>query len=270
VTGTVSALFHYPVKSCRGIALERATVERRGLRHDRRWMFVDESGLMITQRAQPRLARVDVAFDAGAVVVSAPDVLAGSVRLSLEPPPGASRRRVRIWKDEVEAVDMGDDAARWASELLGERTSIVFMPDDVERAVKPAYARAGDIVGFADGFPLLFASTSSLDDLNARLAPSPPVPMDRFRPTVVVTGFPAWAEDGWQRVRAGAVTVRIPKPCDRCVVTTTDQRTGERGVEPLRTLALFRKRDNDVLFAVNGIPDAGGVVSVGDPFTVLE
>jgi uncharacterized protein YcbX len=270
VTPTVSALFHYPVKSCRGIALQRATVEPRGLPHDRRWMFVDEEGTMVTQRAEPRLARVDVVLDSEGAVVSASDVVAGSVRLPFEPPWSASRRRVRVWKDEVDAVDAGEEAGRWASELLGRRASIVFMPDDVERAVKPAYARPGDFVRFQDGFPLLLASTSSLDDLNTRLAPSPPVPMNRFRPNIVVSGCTPWAEDAWRRLRVGSVTVRVPKPCDRCVITTTDQRTGERGVEPLRTLALFRKRDNDVLFAVNGVPDGGGVVGVGDLVTVLE
>jgi uncharacterized protein YcbX len=270
LAGTVLGLFHYPVKSCRGIALDHATVEARGVRHDRRWMLVDETGTMITQRTHPRLALVAVAIEGDVVVLSATGVAPASLRLPAEPLHGASRRRVHVWSDDVEAVDMGEEAARWSTELLGQPAALVFMPGDVERAVKPKYARAGDLVGFADAFPLLIASASSLDDLNARMAPALPIPMDRFRPNIVVGGFEPWAEDGWRGLRVGSVTVRVPKPCNRCVVTTTDQRSGERGVEPLRTLALFRKKDDHVLFAVNGIPDTFGTVRVGDPVTALE
>jgi uncharacterized protein YcbX len=142
------------------------------------------------------------------------------------------------------------------------------MPDDVERAVDPKYGLEGDVVSFADGYPLLIAAASSLDDLNGRLAE--PVPMNRFRPNVVVSGTAPWAEDGWRRLAIGNVVLRIPKPCARCTVTTIDQRTAERGVEPLRTLATFRSRGNDVLFGQNCIPESPGSVSVGDAVTVLE
>lgn len=270
MVGTVLALFRYPVKSCRGIALERAVVEARGLQHDRRWMFVDASGRMITQRTQPRLARVDVVVTDDAIVLSAPDLVASPLRLPLEPTGGAPRRSVVIWRDTVDAVDAGEEARRWASALLGEPAAIVGMAGDVQRAVTPEYGRPGDVVSFADAFPLLLASSSSLEDLNARMAPSPALPIDRFRPNVVVGGFEPWAEDRWRALRVGGLPVRIVKPCDRCVVTTTDQRTAERGAEPLRTLATFRKKANDVLFAVNGVPDATGVVAVGDPVTPVD
>jgi len=269
VDATVSALWVYPVKSCRGIALERSPVEARGLRNDRRWMIVDDAGMFITQRTEPRLALVDVAFDEPELVLRAPGMPGLRVAATT---PAASRRRVTIWRDEVEGVDCGDTARQWITRWLGSPASLVFMPDDVRRPVKPAYAQPLDIVGFADGFPLLVASTSSLDDLNARM--ERPLPMDRFRPNIVVTGSPAWAEDGWARIQVGALAgglrVRIPKPCDRCVITTTDQRTAERGVEPLRTLARFRQRDSKVFFAQNGVPDAAGSIAVGDAITVLE
>jgi uncharacterized protein YcbX len=175
---------------------------------------------------------------------------------------------VHVWRDEVEALHTGEEAARWASALLGAPASIVFMPDDVERPVRPDFAKAGDHVSFADAFPLLVATTASLDDLNARL--DRPLPMNRFRPNVVVDGCAPWAEDGWRHARVGPVPLRLPKPCDRCVVTTTDQRTGERGVEPLRTMATFRKIEGKVYFGVNAVPDARGSIAVGDPVTVLE
>jgi uncharacterized protein len=263
----VRGLFIYPVKSCRGIALVRAEVEPRGLLHDRRWMIVDEEGIMVTQRTEPRLAQVEVTVDPEreALFLSAPGP--GMLRLPVAPREGA-RVRVRVWRSEVEALDAGDEASRWATRLLGASASIVFMADPAARAVKAEHGREGDVVSFADGFPMLVVNTASLDDLNARL--ERPVPMNRFRPNVVVDGFAAWAEDSWRRARIGEIPVRLPKACDRCVVTTTDQQTGDRGIEPLRTLATFRKTGGKVYFGINAIPDARGAIAVGDPFTVVE
>ena len=263
---TVSALFIYPVKSCRGIALETSAVEARGLANDRRWMIVDDQDLFVTQRSEPRLAQVEVALESDAVVLRAPDLPA--LRLPRSQPGASARRRVTVWKDEVDALDCGDDARQWMTRWLGSPASLVYMPDDVRRPVKPAYSLPSDSVSFADGFPLLVASTASLDDLNARL--DRPLPMDRFRPNVVVTGTPAWDEDAWRRIQVGPIPIRIPKPCDRCVITTTDQRTGERGVEPLRALAAFRRWDGKVFFAQNGVPDLAGSIAVGDPVTILD
>jgi hypothetical protein len=268
VRAVVRGLFVYPVKSCRGIALDRAEVEMRGLRYDRRWMIVDGAGMFVTQRTEPRLTGITVTIDEAreALVLSAPGTRA--LRLALAPREGA-RVKVQVWRDEVEAVHAGDKAARWVSAFLGAPASIVFMPDAVERPVRPDFARAGDHVSFADAFPLLLTTTDSLDDLNARL--DQPLPMNRFRPNVVLAGCMPWEEDDWRRARLGAVPLRFPKGCDRCVVTTTDQLTGERGVEPLRTLARFRKgTDSKVYFGVNAVPDARGTIAVGDRLTVLE
>lgn len=263
MTPAVSALFVYPVKSCRGVALATATIEARGVALDRRWMIVDPEGEFITQRAEPRLALVSVAVGADALTLSA----AGRDPLALarSPDPTGPRRRVRVWRDAVDALDCGPAAARWITDWLGRPTSLVFMPDDVRRPVDPKYATAGDIVGFADGYPLLLVSTATLEDLNGRL--DAPMPMNRFRPNVVVTGCEPGAEDGWRQVRMGTVSVRVVKPCSRCVVTTTDQDSAARGVEPLRTLATFRKRGSEVHFAQNCIPDGVGIVSVGDVVT---
>ena len=224
-------------------------------------MIVDGAGQFVTQRTHPHLALVDVTLTVDSVVLSAP----GKKRLELPitASPDAARRRVRVWRDDVDAVECGAEASAWASDWIGSPASIVFMPDNVLRPVNPDHARDGDIVGFADGFPLLLASTSSLDDLNARL--EQPVPMDRFRPNVVVTGCAPWLEDSWARIRVGDISLRVAKPCSRCVITTTDQRTAERGLEPLRTLATFRALGNDVLFAQNCIPEGFGTIAVGDP-----
>jgi uncharacterized protein YcbX len=266
----LSAMFVYPVKACRGIALDRETIERRGLRHDRRWMIVDETGRFVTQRTEPRLARVETALGDDGLVLTAPGLPA--LRLPL---PGdmqgavPARRRVTVWRDAVDALDCGEAASAWISGWLQRPSFIVCMPDDVERPVNPAHAQPGDLVSFADGYPLLLTSTSSLDDLNARL--EQPLPMDRFRPNLVVSGGPAWSEDGWARlaIGEGEVAIRVVKPCGRCTVTTVDQKTAEGGVEPLRTLATFRKTGQDVLFGQNCVPDALGPVSVGDAVRVL-
>jgi hypothetical protein len=230
-------------------------------------MIVDAAGTFVTQRSEPRLTGIEVTIDEKrrALRLSAPRKR--SLRLPLAPSEGASIK-VRVWRDEVEALDAGKEAARWVSAFLGAPASIVFMPNTVERPVRPELAQAGDHVSFADAFPLLLTTTDSLDDLNARL--DRPLPMDRFRPNVVVGGCTPWEEDDWQRARIGTVPVRLPKACDRCVVTTTDQRTGERGVEPLRTMATFRRwTDGKVYFGVNAVPDARGTIAVGDRVTVL-
>jgi uncharacterized protein YcbX len=264
----VRGIFVYPVKSCRGIALDRAEVEPRGLRYDRRFMIVDGTGTFVTQRTEPRLTGIEVTLDEerGSLMLSASGC--SVLRLALTPREG-ERVKVQVWRDEVDALHAGEEAARWVSVFLGAPASLVFMPDAVERPVRPDLARVGDHVSFADAFPMLVTTTDSLDDLNARL--DRPLPMNRFRPNVVVSGCTPWEEDHWQRARIGVVPLRLPKACDRCVVTTTDQITGERGVEPLRTMATFRKwADSKVYFGVNAVPDARGTIAVGDRVTVLE
>lgn len=272
----VASLHVYPVKSCRGIDVARWDVGPRGLSLDRRFMIVrdiPECGEFMTQRETPALARVSVRLDPGWLALSAEGH--GEVCVPLSPPEiraggedlGPGRRRVQVWESTVDAVDCGDEAARWLTAFTGERASLVYMPDDVERAVSPDHALPGDIVGFADGFPLLLTTIASLDDLAARVGA--PVPMDRVRPNVVVEGAGPWDEDRWQRVRVGAIPLRVAKPCGRCVVIATDQRTGARGVEPLRTLASFRTKRGAALFGQNCIPDAAGAIAVGDPVEVL-
>ena len=177
---------------------------------------------------------------------------------------------MQIWDDTCDALSLGDDASAFFGALLGMKCTLVYMPESSRRQVDLAYAAPGDLASFADAYPLLLTSTSSLADLNARVATAgTPVPMDRFRPNIVIDDAPPFAEDTWQRVTLGTLAARVVKPCERCAVTTVDQESGAKGVEPLKTLATFRKKNNLVLFGQNLIPDGDGELRIGDAVAVL-
>lgn len=255
----LDALFIYPVKGLRGIAVTEAVVEPWGLQGDRRWMVVDGAGRYLTQRDLPGMARIAAVPDGGGITLSADGMAPLHVPLPRAPV------TVVVWRDQVQAREAGPDAAAWLSRALGQPCRLVHMGDPATaRPVDPGYARPGDRVSFADGFPVLAVNAASLDDLNARLAQ--PVPMDRFRTNLVVSGTSAWAEDSWTTLHVGPVRFRGPKTCARCVVVTTDQATGARprDREPLRTLTAFRRGgDGRVIFGMNLIPDGTGRISIG-------
>lgn len=255
----LASLHIHPLKGARGIQVERAYVEPRGLRNDRRFMLVDARGGFVSQRSHPRLALVETALEGGSLRLVLPGGAAVLVPLAPEGPP----REVEVWGDRVTAVRVQGEASPLLSRFLGDALELVHMPPEVRRPVDPDYAEPGDHVSFADGFPLLLASRDSLRDLNARLAT--PLGMERFRPNLVIEGGQAHAEDAHERVRVGALHFRMPKRCSRCQVTTVDQATGElAGPEPLRTLAGYRGEGRRVYFGQNLIPDGEGLLSVGD------
>jgi uncharacterized protein YcbX len=261
----LSGLYVYPIKSMGGIPLEAWDVDGRGLRYDRRWMLVDEDGWFISQRELPRMALISVRIEPARLVVDAPGMP------SLELPLGPTTGEIipaRIWDDVVEASPVAKYADRWFGEFLGVRCSLVSLPDESVRPVDPDYGEAGDQVGLADGFPFLLVSESSLADLNARL--EHPLPMNRFRPNLVIGGCEPFAEDGWSRVRIGSITFRVVKPCSRCAITTVDQTTAATSKEPLHTLARFRRVGTKVLFGQNLIHDATGTLHTGDPVEILH
>ena len=258
----LDSIFLYPFKSARGIALDRCAVEARGLVGDRRWMAVDATGKFLSQRTVPRLALLNARPVASGLALSAD----GFGEIDVQADPAAERVEVTVWSDTIGAVDCGDDAATWLGELLQVPCRVVWQPDDGIRAVDPTYALPGDHVSFADGFPLLLLTDASVRDLNART--SEPVPLERFRPNLVFSGAAAYEEDEWEVIRVGALLIDVVKPCSRCVVTTTDQQTGTRHREPLRTLAGYRRSGNDVFFAQNAVPRASGLLHRGDVLTI--
>jgi uncharacterized protein len=245
--GSVYSLHVYPLKGARGIALSEANILATGLAHDRRFLVVEASGAAVTQRNHPRMARVVTAIDEGSLVLTC-----DGDRLAVPLTPAGPRRRVRIWDDDVDAIVV-PDAASFFTRYLGVEASLVYVPDDAFRVVEPAYAEPGDRVGFADAYPILVAGLASLDDLNARL--DVPVPMDRFRPNVVIEGAAPFAEEAEAALLVGELRIRTPKRCSRCQVVTVDQTTGAAGKEPLRTLAKYRASENKVFFGMNAIPD---------------
>lgn len=256
---TLSGLYVYPIKSCAGISLEGSPLSATGLRHDRRWMLVDETGEFMSQRAHPRMALISVRLSGEYLIVGAP----GSP--DLEVPLGQQSENlidVNVWGDANLGHLVGAEADRWFSEFLRFPCRLVQKPDDDPRPVDSLYAESGDQVGFADGFAFLLISEASLGDLNGRL--ENPLPMDRFRPNFVVSGCAPYAEDGWGNLTIGDVPFRVAEACPRCAITTVDQRTGERGKEPLRTLATYRKHAGEVFFGRNLIHDDLGTVRVGD------
>lgn len=262
---TVSELYVYPVKGAAGIALQRAQLDSFGIEHDRRWMIVDAAGAFLTQREHPVLALLRASLEPDALLLESE--AGGSVRLPLRPQ-GDERTRVRVWHDEVDAVDAGAEGADVVSRHLGFEARLVFMPEDVLRQADTTYARSGDRVSFADAFPLLLIGQASLDQLSMRVGE--PLTMRRFRPNIVVAGAVPHAEDAWRRIRIGAVECDVVKPCARCAVTTVDPATGMTGREPLRTLATYRRVANKVFFGQNLIHRSTGTLRVGDEVTVLN
>lgn len=264
----ISALHTYPVKSCRGVTLREASFDARGIVGDRLFLVVDAEHAFVTQRSHTRMALIDAALAGLSLTLSAPGQPALTVGVAHEGP----RCRVTIWRDTAEAVDQGDAAAAWLSAWLGEPVRLVRMADDWTRLVSADYAvRPTDQTGFADGYPALLISEASLEALNARLTAkgSHALPMNRFRPNIVVAGAAPFAEDGWKRIRAGGMTFDVVKPCARCDVTTTDQDTAERGKEPLATLAEFRRVEGKVMFGQNVIHAGPGTLRVGDEIEIL-
>ena len=262
---TLSGIYRFPVKSLGGASLDRAVLDGRGIGYDRHWMVVDPSGRFLTQRDHPRMALVTTRLDAERLTLDAPGMPSLAVPLD---PAGAPRREVQVWGDSVEAAVCEGGVGEWLSAFLGTPCQLVFMPEDSRRPVDPAYAAPEDQAAFSDGFPLLLISEASLEDLNRRL--ERPLPMIRFRPNLVVKGCAPYAEDHWRRIRIGEIGFRVVKPCSRCVIPTIDPRTAEKGPEPLRTLAGYRRRGNKVFFGQNVLHDQEGTLEVGDTVEILE
>lgn len=266
----ISALYTYPVKSCAGIRHERAELVERGPRYDRQWMLVDADNRFLTQREFPRMALVQTALGDDDLILIAPDMPPLHVPLAEHE---GQIREVVVWRDTCQAVDAGDEVARWFAEVLQAEVRLVRMRDSFDRLTSTEYTDVPGTVSFVDGYPLLFISEASLEDLNARLTArgKAPVTMDRFRPNVVVAGCEPYAEDTWGQISISCLRFDVVKPCARCAIPSVDQSSGvvPDAKEPLATLATYRRgKNNGAMFGQNVLHRDCGVLQVGDAITV--
>lgn len=232
----ITALNIYPVKSCRGIALTQGRLTATGFEHDREWLITTPEGRFLTQRERPLLAQIETALTSEQLVLRKPNGAQLALPLNMTGP----EVDVTIWKDRCGAFDAGDEAASWLSEHLGKSARLVRFDQRRKRPCEEEWTRGAEAYSqFADAYPWLLISQASLDELNTRL--KQPLPMNRFRPNIVVDGLAPFGEDEVNEFIAGDVRLRAVKPCTRCAITTTDQLTGERTTEePLKTLKEFR------------------------------
>ncbi|QXJ22842.1 MOSC domain-containing protein [Actinomadura graeca] len=256
--GTLTELNVYPLKSGRGTSLAEAELTSRGLRHDREFMLITPEGRFLSQRQIAPMALLRPSYDGTVLTVDAP----GTAPLVHKPVDDGPVLDVTVHRDDCQGIDQGDQAAAWFSSVLGRDCRLVRFTG------RRVPAEGGGEPMFADRFPLLLISAESLADLNGRL--DEPLPMNRFRPTLVVEGLGAFGEDSVRLLRIGGTVIELVKACTRCLITTTDQETGERGREPLRTLASYRTVDQGIRFGQNGVPRTPGPLALGDPVDILE
>lgn len=270
----LTALYVYPVKSLAGCAVDSAGVDTLGLIGDRRYLVVDESGTFMTQRSHPRMALIRTALTADALTLYS--TTAGGVSVRGAAYGTAPIRSVSIWKSHgLIAEDCGDEPAAWLSTFLHTECRLVRIGPKFLRPILKSSAGPGDLVHFADAFPFLILGEASLHQLNDRLAEhqEAPVPLDRFRPNLVVAGSAPHAEDTWTRFRIGDIVFRAAGNCIRCIIPAIDQQTAARGNEPLRTLGTYRRSPGDpsqLYFGQNLIHETkSGTLRVGDSLELL-
>ena len=265
VTFEVTELNVYPVKSCRGTSLSEAQIDARGIRHDRSWVLVSDDGIAITQREIPPLSLVSAdIIDDQTMRFRAPSM----PELIVHKNGDGKLSNANIWGDDCRSVDQGDEPANWFGKYMGVSCRLLTMADDFVRPVEPKLVKGDYRVGFADSHPFVLISQASLDDLNQRLDVA--VPMNRFRPNIVVTGCSAFAEDDWKRIRIGQIEFVVSKPCARCVMITIDQDKAELSKEPMKTLAGYRTVGKKVMFGQNLVHESQGVIKLGEPVEVLS
>jgi uncharacterized protein YcbX len=257
----ISGIFIYPVKSLGGIPVGSASVMKKGLQHDRRWMLVDSGNIFLTQRIHTRMAlfKMNFANEGFQVTYDGNDIVIPS---AME----GESVRAKIWDDEVTVQEVSTTHSNWFSKHLGFPCKLVAFPEENDRPVDVRYRLGDDHVSLADAYPLMMIGQSTLDDLNRRM--EIPLPMNRFRPSVVFTGGEPFEEDHWDKFTMNNLRFAGVKLCKRCVLITIDQATGVKGTEPLATLSTYRKKDNGVYFGQNVIPMEPGKLSIGDEIII--
>jgi uncharacterized protein len=260
----LTQIWIYPIKSLGGISLLSAQVMGKGLRYDRRRMLIDETGTAITQRDYPKMALLKTSISNEQLKVKIGEK---ELKIPLEEHDLSRPLDVIIWNDRVKAFEVGTSHSEWFSEILGVRCKLVFFPEENDRPVDPRYHVNNENVSLADAYPFMVIGQSSLNDLNSKL--NEPIPINRFRPNFVFEGGEPYEEDNWRNLSIGDVRFVGVKTCERCMITTVNQITAEKGAEPLKTLASYRKQNNKIYFGRNLVALNHDMVNVGDRI-VLE
>jgi len=262
----LSEIWIYPIKSLGGIRLSKAKVLEKGLQYDRRWMLVDENGKFMTQRIFPAMALFKLTIrDEQLIIVHSRQSIVHSI--SVKPALTNPEEEVVIWNDTVRACEVNTETSEWFSQVLGTKCRLVYFPEDNIRAVDKDFAEKDENVSLADAYPFLIIGEASLKDLNSRM--KTPLPMNRFRPNFVFSGGQPYEEDSWKEFTIGSNKFLGVKPCARCTITTINQETIEKGDEPLRTLATYRKQNNKIYFGQNVLAVDHTFVREGDIITRL-
>lgn len=260
----LSQICIYPIKSLGGISLQSASVKKKGLQYDRRWMLIDHRGIALTQRGVPEMALFKLRMEREEITIDfkKSGQTVSSVKFQTGSPPTGSPTTASVWDDEVQVCEVAPRISAWFSGHLKMPCRLVIFPEKNPRPVDPRYSISNEHVSLADAYPFLIIGQKSLDDLNAKL--NEPVPMNRFRPNFVFTGGTPFMEDTWRNVCIGNLRFVAVKKSDRCILTTVDQESGVKGTEPLKTLSTYRKIDNKVYFGENMVGVDEGRVAVGD------
>ena len=263
----LSQLFIYPIKSLGGIAKQSVEITNTGFKHDRRWMLVDEKNIFLTQRTHPQMVLLHVAETGDGFIVSKYNDEALSINIPFITP-SQKKITVTVWEDVCPAIEISDSHNAWFSDMLNVKCRLVYMPDDTKRMVDKRYAANEEVTSFSDGYPILMIGQSSLDKLNEKLAEA--LPVNRFRPNIVFTGGHAHIEDEMAAFEINELNFLGVKPCSRCVVTTINQRTSEKGKEPLTTLSGYRMKNNKIYFGQNVLQQQNGVINIGNEIKIIK
>ncbi len=255
----LNQIFVYPVKSLSGIKVSKWSVNDKGLLHDRKWMLIDSNNQFLSQRRVPKMVLIKTQITGSQLILS--HSTASSISLPLNPSDGKDCETT-LWNQLCSAKTTNKEADQWLSDFLDIPCRLVYQPDKAIRPLDPDYANPTDKAYFSDGFPFLIASQASMDSLNQSMRLN--LPIQRFRPNLVISQCHSFAEDQWREIEINSIGFRLPKPCSRCSVPTIDLETAETNKEPLKTLNRLRKWNKQVFFGQNALHNNAGELSIGN------
>jgi uncharacterized protein YcbX len=259
-------IYIYPIKSCAGIRVNRWPVTQKGLMYDRQWMIIDQNGQFLSQRKLPQMALIQPTVLDQQLVLSAPEM--EEIQFSIEKVDTSEVViQANIWQDQCRVKPVSNELDQWLSDFLKINCRLVYQDQNDIRQVDQHYAKPQDQVYFSDGFPFLIISENSLADLISRMPYK--ISMLRFRPNLVISGSPSFAEDHWQEIEIGEISFRLPKPCSRCPIPNIDPKTGKSSKETIKTLNQYRRFNNQVYFGQNALHNVSGQLSIDDPVKIL-